>query len=326
MTDTTITLQGQTLAVADGETVLDALIGAGMEVSFGCRSGVCRSCTMVVLEGTPPEAARKGLSEAERRQGLFLPCLCRPTTSMTIAGVDDRLEIAGSIAEIRPLSERVALVRVVLERPLEYVPGQFVSLVRADGLARSYSIASQPTDGELEFHIGQIQGGRMTSWIHSEAQPGTSVRVRGPFGSCCYEPGEPDAPLMLLGVGTGLAPLWGIVIDALNHGHRGPIVVGHGARARAGLYLHDELAQLAEKHTNLAYRPVVLEGEPPQGGERGSLPELALTWLQAAPIASWWSFLCGDPSFVEPLRKSLFMAGCGFRRIRSDAFVLARPK
>lgn len=44
---------GMTIAVEEGETMLDALLAAGVDVGFACAEGICGSCQVPVLAGTP---------------------------------------------------------------------------------------------------------------------------------------------------------------------------------------------------------------------------------------------------------------------------------
>jgi vanillate O-demethylase ferredoxin subunit len=44
---------GKTVTVAEGETMLDALLGAGVDVGFACAEGVCGTCEVKVLDGIP---------------------------------------------------------------------------------------------------------------------------------------------------------------------------------------------------------------------------------------------------------------------------------
>lgn len=137
--------------------------------------------------------------------------------------------------------------RLVVDPSFAYEPGQFLTLLRGDGLARSYSIASQPDDEHLELHVRLVPGGAMSGWLASPEALGAALQVRGPSGSCFYVKGRPEQPLLLAGTGTGLAPLWAIARAALAAGHTGPIRLFHGARSAAGLYFIDELSDLAER-------------------------------------------------------------------------------
>lgn len=44
---------GKSVTVAEGETMLDALLGAGVDVGFACAEGVCGTCEVKVLDGIP---------------------------------------------------------------------------------------------------------------------------------------------------------------------------------------------------------------------------------------------------------------------------------
>ena len=61
-----ITLEGRAHEIDGGETVLEGLLRDGVSVPHSCRNGICQSCLMRAVEGTPPEAAQKGLKEGLR--------------------------------------------------------------------------------------------------------------------------------------------------------------------------------------------------------------------------------------------------------------------
>lgn len=77
-----VTLQrsGRTLAVAAGQTILQAVEAAGIDAPYSCRAGTCGTCAVKVLAGAP-EHRDHALSEAEHRQaGLMCICVSRATT------------------------------------------------------------------------------------------------------------------------------------------------------------------------------------------------------------------------------------------------------
>ena len=78
-------------ALVPGLTLLDALQQSGAEIPSSCRSGVCQSCLMQAVEGTPPPASQRGLSAAQVAQGYFLSCLCEPTGPLSIRRADESL-------------------------------------------------------------------------------------------------------------------------------------------------------------------------------------------------------------------------------------------
>jgi vanillate O-demethylase ferredoxin subunit len=44
---------GRTITVPPGETILDMLLDAGINVSFSCAEGVCGTCETKVIDGIP---------------------------------------------------------------------------------------------------------------------------------------------------------------------------------------------------------------------------------------------------------------------------------
>jgi ferredoxin-NADP reductase/predicted pyridoxine 5'-phosphate oxidase superfamily flavin-nucleotide-binding protein len=68
---------GKTLTIAHDQTVLDALLEAGVNADFGCKSGSCGACAVKVLDGVP-DHRDTALSDVEREQaGLMCPCVSR---------------------------------------------------------------------------------------------------------------------------------------------------------------------------------------------------------------------------------------------------------
>ncbi len=75
-----LTRTGKTVTVAPDQTILDALIGAGVGLLFDCRAGTCGTCATKALDGVP-DHRDSALSEAERtRAGLMCTCVSRALT------------------------------------------------------------------------------------------------------------------------------------------------------------------------------------------------------------------------------------------------------
>lgn len=320
--------EARAVALGEGETVLEGLLRGGVPVPNCCRAGACQSCLLQATTGTPPPASQKGLKDAYRARGLFLSCVCKPAGDLTVRfAADVGRRVAAEVRGVERIGRDVARVSLACAESFDYFPGQFVNVARPDGLTRSYSLASLHSppglplgDDLLELHVRKIAGGRMSTWLHDEARPGDRLDVSSPLGDCFYVPGRPDQPLLLVGTGTGLAPLYAIVRDALRHGHAGPIRLYHGALRPEGLYFGEKLADLAARHPNFGYAACVLNGPPVNGERVGDLADLVLADLPKP--AGWRVFLCGDPSLVGTLKKKIYLAGARMKDIHADAFLL----
>jgi len=68
---------GTDVTVAHDQTFLDALLDAGVDVDYGCKSGTCGNCAVKLLEGTA-QHRDSAFSDAEKEQaGLVCPCVSR---------------------------------------------------------------------------------------------------------------------------------------------------------------------------------------------------------------------------------------------------------
>jgi CDP-4-dehydro-6-deoxyglucose reductase len=313
---------GASYVATPGEAVLDTLLRNSVPIANSCRAGACQSCMLRAAEGTIPAVAQRGLKTTLVEQGYFLSCVCVPEGDLRIEPAAG-LEIEASIASLERLTPTVLRARLRLPEPLAYRAGQYVTLRRPDGLSRSYSLASLPDEDTLELHVRLAPQGRMSGWLFNEAQAGHTVSVRGPAGDCFYTKGGLEQPLLMIGTGTGLAPLAGICRDALKQGHTGPIYLYHGARNAEGLYLQQELAELSRVSGNLHYEAVV-----PVDDSVSTADAIARLIAERHPaLKGWRGFVCGNPPAVSMLKKKMFMAGMPAREIFADAFLEApKPK
>ena len=126
---------------------------------------------------------------------------------------------------------------------------------------------------------------------------------------------------MLTGTGTGLAPLEGILTDALANGHAGPIHLFHGSRDAEDLYRIDEMRQLAERHPNFHYTQCLSGGHVPEGFASGRVNEIALSGIP--DLKDWRVFLCGHPEMVNQMKKQVFLKGASIADIYTDAFLIS---
>jgi len=315
-----VNFEGRRYERGDGESVLDALLRSGVEVSHSCKAGSCGACMLRAMDGAVPAKAQAGLKETWKARGYFLSCSCTPDGDLTVAAAEADTQMAAHIVALDAIGFDVMRVRLHCHDTFDFRAGQYLTLRSPTGLARSYSIASLPEDGVVELHVRLLANGRMSDWLRREARAGDQVTVQGPAGECFYLPGNAEQPLLLAGTGTGLAPLYGILRDALRNGHRGPVRLFHGALRPEGLYFRSELGQLAEAHENFEYVPTVLAANgDPDGVEVGEIDGVILR--RFPDLKGWRGYVCGDPALVQKLKKKFFLSGMNMRDIHADAFL-----
>jgi len=187
----------------------------------------------------------------------------------------DRLRAALADADHPRLARRVAtvaeryrrpkpmLVRVGLRtaRPLEFLAGQYVGLRYGDH-ARAYSLASSPTDDELELCVRRVPGGRLSPRIAGELSPGEAVTLRGPHGDLVLDD-HGGRDLAFMATGTGVAPLRSMLRylfatgrDDTGDGRR-DVWLFLGAGWLDDLPYHREFRELAAERANFHYVPTL---------------------------------------------------------------------
>jgi len=65
----------------DYDNILDAALGAGADLPFACKGGVCSTCKCQVLEGTVEMKINYALEEKEVAQNFVLSCQSVPTSN-----------------------------------------------------------------------------------------------------------------------------------------------------------------------------------------------------------------------------------------------------
>jgi len=305
-----LTAAGRQWTVAAGSNLLDALNEAGVAVPYSCRAGSCHACLVQCVSGDVRDSRPDALSPTQRDQGWRLACQCQVIEDVRIHTFDPQRDgQAAVVAAVDWLGGEVLRLRIVPERPLRYRAGQHLVLW-AGTVARPYSLASLPEEDRfLEFHLDCREPGQFIDAAR-QMQAGDTIRLgelRG--GALHYDPDWHARPLWLLAAGTGLAPLFGLLREALRQRHQGAIRLIHVAHDAPGHYLAKPLAALAAKHQNLSIELLTAAEAP------SALVQLRLVSRQTQAL------LCGHPDRVEAFAKRLYLAGLPRNQLLADVFL-----
>lgn len=315
-----LTFGGRGYALRAGESVLEGLARHGVGLPSACRAGACHSCLLRAEAGDPGEAGREGLKPALRASGYFLACLARPAGDVTVTLADGDIFTPATLLRSEHLAADVLAVWLRPRREVSFRAGQHVTLNRGGGVIRPYSIANLPAEADrdgMEFHLRVYPQGAMSAWL-SAARPGTGLGMGVPAGQCFYLRGDPTAPLLLAGTGTGIAPLLAIARDARAYGHTGPVMIVHGASDADRLYLGERSPGSrapASGGSVFRWRTCVRSR-----GEDIVAAVVAEFSALADPAAAR-AYLCGGSDSVTRMRRALFMAGMSLHAIGADEFL-----
>jgi ferredoxin-NADP reductase/ferredoxin len=299
------------LPVAVASNLLDNLLDAGVAVPYSCRAGSCHACLVRCVAGELLDAKPEALDAPQREQGWRLACQCQVVADVQVEVFDPQRDgVAAVIHGHDWLSPHVLRLRLIPQRPLRYSAGQSIQVWTPSGVARPYSLASVPGEAPwLELHIDCRHAGAFVSAARA-FQVGDTLHLGALQGGALqYDADWHSRPLWFLASGTGLAPLYGVLREALRQGHQGAIRLLHVAREPAEHYLADALNALASEHAHLQVE-WVLTAEL-----SAALAELRLVSRQTIAL------LCGHPENVETFARRLFLLGVPRNQVFADVFL-----
>ncbi len=318
---------GHEFSVEPEETLLEAALRQGINLPYGCRNGFCGDCRSALLEGEvhypdeiPPAIEGQTGESCLTCQGVPLSDLVIGVHEIEQAQ-DLRPRILPSkIDRIQRLNDDV--IRLYLKLPeserLQFLAGQYLNFLLPDGSKRAFSIANAPHDDEyIELHIRHVSGGTFTDLLFGGMQEKTILRIEAPLGSYFLRE-DSQRPIILMGGGTGFAPIKGIIEHAFKIGIQRPMHLYWGVRSRDDLYLPDLPEQWARTHDNFRYTPVLSEPDADWRGETG--------WVHERVVADYPDlgghevYMSGPPPMIEAGKQAFLAHGLPGEALFSDSF------
>jgi ferredoxin-NADP reductase len=219
------------------------------------------------------------------------------------------LHVPWQEATIERIERQTARVKSFFLRPQNwrsFRAGQHldVRLTAPDGYQaqRSYSVASAPgLKGLYELAVERLEDGEVSPFFHDVAEVGDAIEIRGPFGGHFAWSSEDGGPLLLIGGGSGIAPLMSVLRHRAAVGDTVPVVLLYAARTWDEVIFREEL--IARDAAEAGFTLLLslsrdTARRPQDAGRRIDAPLLQLTLarLGAAPRLT---FVCGSNPFVE---------------------------
>ncbi|MGV0581880.1 MULTISPECIES: FAD-binding oxidoreductase [Mycolicibacterium] len=237
----------------------------------------------------------------------------------------------GTVIEHIRATRDVSVVRLQLDRPLIYHPGQYVTVQVPQWPRRwrylSPSIPADPS-GAIEFHIRSVTGGMVSTAIVGETSPGDRWRLSNPHGGLNVDRDGGDV-LMVAG-STGLAPLRTLIMDLTRYGVNPRVHLFFGGRYPSDLYDLRTLWQIASQNPWLSVTPVSeYNVDPPWACDYPDVtPPRGLHVRQTGTLAdvvtrygNWGDrqiLICGGPEMVQATKAALIAKGAPAERIQHD--------
>lgn len=330
---------GIEMEVAEGETILDAAFRQGVSLMHGCKEGQCSACKCLLIDGDVEmlKYSTFALSDPERDSNHILLCrsLAYSDVAVELLNYDEDLlsrsipvkDFNARLAAVEPLTHDIVAITLDLDQLMKFWAGQYADITLPGiGLTRSFSMGNPPADASrLEFIIKKYPDGAFSRQLDGGLSVGDLVTVRGPYGTCFRREGR-EGPMILVGGGSGMAPLLSILRDQATSGETRPVRLFYGARSRRDLFHLDLFEEFARSLPDFAFIPALSHAEEGDGwtGETGFIHEVLRRHLsEMAEVEEADVFSCGPPPMIDAVLPVLQMAGVDSARVYFDKFTPA---
>jgi ferredoxin-NADP reductase len=198
-----------------------------------------------------------------------------------------------------------------------------VRLTAEDGYQaqRSYSIASAPEDERIELVVDRLDDGEVSPYLTDVLMAGDRLELRGPIGGWFTWEAEEGGPLLLVGGGSGVAPLMAMIRHRAAVGSEVPCRLLYSSRSFEEIIYREELETLASRDGALEIFHTLTRSRPEgwTGYDRRVDAEM-LEEVGWSPEESPLVFVCGPTSFVEGVADALVGLGHDPARIKTERF------
>jgi 3-phenylpropionate/trans-cinnamate dioxygenase ferredoxin reductase subunit len=306
-----VVLNDQPFLANCGDLLLDWALMNGVDLPHDCRSGICGSCRVRLVEG-------KVFGGQDDGDDMIHACQARIVSDIEIVteAVPELVSMSAHVADLVRLAPDVIGVDVELPRPLRHLPGQYCKVQFRGFPARSYSPAypleGRPDDRLLHFHVRMLSDGMVSSAMGQNIHVGHRVRLTGPFGSAFLRPNHPGR-MVLVSSGTGFAPMWSIAAAAITERPQRELTFVVATRKLQSFYMHAALCRLA-LFPNVTIVPIVSEPQSVSPAFRSGQASDYLPNLSPDDVV----YASGAPAMTERVARTAKAAGA---KCYTDPFV-----
>jgi len=323
---------GREFLVREDESVLQGALRQGVMLPYSCKNGTCASCKGRLLEGHihypfhPPLALDR--KELDQHQALFCQAAALSDLRIEVREIEAIRDIPVRTMPARVMAKELLskdVMRLTLRLPktmrMQFLAGQYIDILLPGNKRRAFSIASPPhEEDQIELHIRHVEGGDFTGFVFYELKEKSILRLEGPLGTFFVRNDQPRRPMIMMGGGTGFAPLKSMIEYLLRKKNTRPIDLYWGVRDEQELYMKELPEQWAVDHQHIRYIPALTDPAEPETwrGRTGLIHQVVLADHQ--DLASHDVYMSGPPMMIEAARHEFLANDLPESRLFYDSF------
>ncbi|MBN1168918.1 acetate--CoA ligase family protein [Candidatus Woesebacteria bacterium] len=216
------------------------------------------------------------------------------------------------------LASKYRFLEFETEEPLDYEPGQYISVKVAPTRINSYSIAGGSGKPEFQLLVDTSPGGPGSIFFEN-IKPGDKMAYLGPFGKFTLQKDDGAERLLFLGTGSGCSPLRSILESALKSPDINiPIHFYFGLRHSEDVFWKEYFEKLSQEHPNFKFHLVLSKPNEDWQGPIGHITDTLKEEIKDASNSS--AYLCGNSKMIEEASAILKNNNCPEDRIYTEKF------
>lgn len=235
------------------------------------------------------------------------------------------------IKKIIDLAPGIKQITLIGQEAFNFIPGQFVTIhlphpAKKDNfIRRSYSIASQNNENEIDFAISYVTDG-FASDVLFNASIHDEFNVSGPAGRLVLEDNHPQR-YVLIATGTGITPYIAMLpqIENITVNQNIKFDILFGARSlEYGIY-YDKLTKFSQNN-KLVNTYICLSREMPINPENNILQGYVQNHLSKLSLNPEQDkiYLCGNPNMIDAAFAALKELNFNARNVRREKYISSK--
>lgn len=188
------------------------------------------------------------------------------------------------------------IIKLQPSEPLDFQPGQYISVKVADAKINNYSIASLPGLDTFTLII-DTKPGHEGSYYFQQLRVEEQIQYLGPFGKFLLHPDDGSSEIIFLATGSGISPIKAMIEHLLYRAKETrPIKLYFGLRNCPDIFMHDFFEEMDNEYDNFTFIPCLSRPDENWKGQCGHITELLKQDYQDGSHLS--AYLCGNEAMI----------------------------
>ena len=169
--------------------------------------------------------------------------------------------------------------------------------------------------------VDRLDDGEVSPYLTVVLMAGDKLELRGPIGGWFTWEAEEGGPLLLVGGGSGVAPLMAMIRHRAATGSDAPCRLLYSSRSYEEIIFREELETLASRDGALeVFHALTRSQSPGWTGYHRRVDAEMLREVGWSPEERPLAFVCGPTSFVEGVADALVGLGHDPARVKTERF------